>query len=203
MANSVTGGKGFLYVNSALQKAFKEAQPTPTSDIELDAPDTNLFSVQVSKSGIKVNDTKYGEFLMYGPEGLVKDDIGIKEIAKFEFDPSFRNNGSGMGNDYAILNGFIYSEAEKYNLSSVGGSVITIANFNDGTSKILSGKVYMMDMAGKEHKSGEPISTKDAGIINTVDVIDSEHIYREVGKERHRLVPVSQYIPSKSNKMLL
>jgi len=204
MANAFTGGKGLIYVNSALQSAIKVAQPTPKKDIELDTPDTRLFSVQVTKNGIRVTDTKFGEFLIYGPEGLVKDDIGIKEIAKFEFDPSFRNNGSGMGNDYAALNAYIYSQAEKYKLSTVGGSVVVIANFNDGTSNILSGKVYMMDRAEIDKlKPDEPIYAENAGIINTIEVVDNDHVYREVDKERHKLIPVSKYIPDKSSKMLL
>jgi len=204
MANAFTGGKGPIYVNSALQSAIKIAQPTPKKDIELDTPDTKLFSVQVTKSGIKVTDTKFGELLIYGPEGLVKDDIGIKEIAGFEFDPSFRNNGSGMGNDYAALNAYIYSQAEKYKLTTVGGSVVVIANFNDGTSNILSGKVYMMDRADIDKlKPNEPIYAKKAGIINTIEVVDGDHVYREVGKERYRLVPVSKYIPDKSGGMML
>lgn len=200
MANSITGGRGVIYMSSALQTIASPGSPISDDEVELDAPDTQLFSVRITRSGIEFTDTKWGEFLIYGPEGLVRDDIKPEDIAKFELDPTFRDNGSGMGNDMALLNAFIYSQAEKYNLSSVGGSVIAFANNGDGTTHIVTGIAYMVPLSELSKESG-PQQIQPT-VINTV-LISGNNMYREVNGTRYKLIPVSEYKPNGSGKMLL
>lgn len=200
MANSVTGGQGMIYMNNALQTIAAPGSRIPDGEVELDAPDTQLFSVKITQNGVEFTDTKWGEFLIYGPEGLVRDDIQPEDIAKFEFDPTFRDNGSGMGNDMALLNAFIYSQAEKHNLSSVGGSVVAFANNGDGTTHIVTGIAYMVPISELSQAPG-PQQIQPT-VINSVLILGND-IYREVNGTRYKLIPVSKYRPQGSGKMLL
>jgi hypothetical protein len=200
MANSVTGGQGMIYMNSALQTIAAPGTRIPDGDVELDAPDTQLFSVKITQNGIEFTDTKWGEFLIYGPEGLVRDDIGAQDIAKFEFDPTFRENGSGMGNDMALLNAFVYSQAEKHHLSSVGGSVVAFANNGDGTTHIVTGIAYMVPLSELSQRPG-PQQIQPT-VINSI-LIQGNDIYRELNGTRYKLIPVSKYRPQATGEMLL
>ena len=200
MANAVTGGRGVIHVNAALQSAISPGVPVPDNDLELDSPDTQLFSMSVSRNGIEFTDTKWGEFLIYGPEGLVREEIGQQDVAKFEFDPSFRDNGSGMGNDMALINAFIYSQADKHNLSSVGGSVVAFANNADGTTHIVTGIAYMVPLADLSQRPGP--QQINPTVINKVLVAGND-IYREVNGTRYKLIPVTKYRPRNSGEMLL
>lgn len=204
MANAYTGGKGLIRANNAINDLFQRYKHIPTEDLELNVPETQLFSIEISPSSLNVTDTKWGEFLMYGSPGLTREDIAIKDIASFEFNPSFINNGSGVGNDIALLNAFIYSQAKKNNLGGVGGSVVSIENNSDGTCRILSAKTYMYDPEDVANmENDQPITPADAELINTIDVVDNDHIFREVDGQRYQLIPVSKYIPKGTSSMVL
>ncbi|MDB5186342.1 MAG: hypothetical protein JWL85_865, partial [Candidatus Saccharibacteria bacterium] len=177
LAKAYTGGKGMIKVNDALQSAFKVGEKIPKGERKLTVADTKLFSVQVGRDGVTITDTEWGEFLIYGPEGLATDDIQPKDIGAFEFDPNFQNNGSGAGNDQAMLNAFIYAQAEKHNLSSVGGSVVCFSNNHDGTTTFITGEVFMVPMDKiRNNPLGNPIRPER---LNSI-LVSGNRIYREV-----------------------
>jgi hypothetical protein len=124
----------------------------------------------------------------------------LKDIASFEFEPTMRENGSGMGNAMALLNAFIYSQAEKHHLSSVGGSVIAIENNSDGYSYIVTGRTYSLPM--EVMRQAPPNAPLAPELLNSI-LIQGNNIYREVGGTRYKLIPVSEYRPSGTGKMML
>lgn len=200
MANAYTGGKGIIRMNSALRSAINEGKKIAQGERELNVPDIRLFSVRVNRKGIKITDTQWGAFLIYGPEGLVKDDIQMKDIASFEFNPTMLDNGSGAGNDQALINAFIYTQAEKYNLSTVGGSVVPFSNNADGTTTFITGKTMMIPLAKLE--TLKPGESARAETLNTI-LVSGDRIYREVNGTRHKLILVSEYKPREKGKFLL
>lgn len=200
LANAYTGGRGPVGVNKALRDIIKPGEKLQKKDYTLQISDTKLFSVQISRNGIEITDTKWGEFLIYGPEGLVKDDIGLKEIGTFEFDPSIVNNGSGASNDIAMTNAFIYTMSEKYGLSSVGGSVLTLVNDHEGMTTFVTGETFSIPISELEGlKPGEKAQPKKLNAI----LVQGNSIYREENGTRYKLIPVSQYKPPTPDKMLL
>ena len=200
LANAFTGGKGFVGVKPHLRAIIKPGEKVQDKNYTLQINDTKLFSVQISRNGIDVTDTKWGEFLIYGPEGLVKDDIGPKEIGTFEFDPTISNNGSGAGNDIALTNAFIYTLAEKYGLSSVGGSVLTLSNEHNGITTFVTGETFGIPIS--ELKNLPPGARVQPEKLNAI-LVQGNNIYREENGTRYKLIPVSKYEPTSPEKMYL
>lgn len=202
LADAYTGGSGLIYVNDSLKGVIKPG-PIPNNENQsLEINDTELFAIEITKNKLNLVPTKWGQLLIYGPEGLVKDDIEDKDIAYFEFDSSTVDNGTGVGNDITLLTSFIESQARKYNLSSVGGSVLVYENNFDGSAIPLSGKVFSYDPKNAD-PTGPRFQQIKPDIISEIDASDPSKIYRHENGTRYKLKPISKYDSSNSEKMYL
>lgn len=200
LASAYTGGQGIIKANPHLGKAIVGPRPKQDTLLNLKIADTKLFSVEIGPGLLEITDANYGDMLMYGPPGLVKEDIKQEHIASFEFDPHMHDNGSGAGNDIALLNAFIYSQAEKHKLGSVGGSVVVFSNEHDGKSTIITGSVYSVPIDKLDEaklQGGMP-----ADHISSI-TISGDTFYRVDGRTRYKLIPVSEYKPKEKGDLFL
>jgi hypothetical protein len=200
MANAFTGGKGLIYVKDTVVEAIGPGVPVPDGEIPLKINNTALFSIKISQAmGVEIFDTKWGEFLIYGPEGLVREDIELKDIGRLEF--SIPMNGSSQdSNDMALLNGIILSMADKYHLGSVGGSVITIQNNHDGYTYLVTGRVQVYALEDIERlQRGETLPPR----VTSEITVSGSTIYRVEHGTRYKLLPVSKYRHPGSDKLFI
>lgn len=202
IANAATGGAGPIFVHSAIQAVFPPGQKVEPSEREISLNNTSLFAAEITPNNLEVTPCGWGEFLIYGPEGLVKSDIEPDAIAKFELDPHMKNNGSGVGNEIALLTAFIESQARKYNLSSVGESVLIYENNHSGDSKPLSGTIMSTDSSNID-PNGPRFQTPKVKVVSSIDAVSENKIYRAVSGTRYRLTPISRYDVKALEKMLL
>jgi hypothetical protein len=202
LANAYTGGAGSIRVNSALQYAFPPGIKVDPGERKLNINNTDVFAIEVSPNRLDVTPTSWGEFLIYGPEGLVRDDIKPRDIAYFEFSPHSTDNGSGVGNDLTLATAFIDSQATKHGLSSVGGSVLVYENTFSGNAKPLSGKVFGADLSGFS-PADLRFQQRQPKVISVIDATDPEKIYREENGTRYKLRPISRYEANGHARMYL
>ncbi len=207
MANAYTSGgqgkgQGVIRVNSALQEAFPVGEKITPGDRELNLNNTELFAVEITKNRLDITETQWGQLLIYGPEGLVRDDIEPKDVAFFEFAPDTFDNGMGVGNDFTFMTAFIDSQATKHNLSTVGGSVVVYENNFDGSSKALDGKVLAADEP-QINEEGPRFQQVRPQVINAMDARDPNQLYREENGTRYKLKPISKYESEDLDSMFL
>ena len=207
LANAYTSGghgkgQGLIRVNSALKDAFPVGEKIEPGERQLNINNTDVFAVEITSNRLDVTETQWGQFLIYGPEGLVRSDIEPKDIAFFEFGVDTFDNGMGVGNDFTLMTAFISSQATKYNLSAVGGSVVVCENNFDGSSKVLDGKVLAADKS-QINENGPRFQQVRPEVINAIDARDPNQIYREENGTRYKLKPTSKYEPVGLEGMLL
>lgn len=193
---------GAVRVSRALQEAFPVGERIPPGERELNINNTDVFAVEISKSRLDITETKWGQLLIYGPEGLVRSEIEPKDIAFFEFAEDAYDNGLGVGNDFALMTAFIDSQATKHNLSSVGGSVVIYENNFDGSTRVLDGKVLTADKTQID-ESGPRFQQVHPEVINAIDARNPKQIYREENGTRYKLKPISKYEPTGLESMYL
>jgi hypothetical protein len=207
MANAYTSngqgkGRGAIRVNSALQETFPVGKKIEPGERTLSINNTDIFAAEITHSRLNITETQWGQLLIYGPEGLVRSDIEPKDIAFFEFGVETFNNGTGVGNDFALMTAFIHSQATKYKLSAVGGSVVVFENNFDGSSRALDGKVLTADKP-QIVKNGPRFQQVRPELINSIDARDPSQLYREEHGTRYKLKPISKYQQTGIENMLL
>lgn len=107
----------------------------------LPVADTVLFSMKIGKSGVEIEDTVFGQFLLYGPRGLIKEDIEERHIGQLEYATS---NGD-ITQDIILIMAMLHELAENKQLVSVGGCIIPIGAFHDGNAYFIDGELRRMD----------------------------------------------------------
>lgn len=197
MANAYVNGEhgkvqGVIRVNTALQDAFPPGQQIEPGERELNINNTDLFAVEISQHRFDITPSHWGQFLIYGPEGLVRSDIEPKDTAFFEFGEDTFDNGMGVGNDFTLMTAFISAQATKYNLSTVGGSVVVYENNFDGTCRPLDGKVLAADRP-QIVPNGPRYQQLRPEVINAIDASNPGQLYREEHGTRYKLKPISKY----------
>lgn len=200
LARAYVGEYGVLKIGPHITEVIKEGEKLTGKSFELNINNTMLFSVEISQNGIFPTDANWGEILIYGPAGLVKEAYGFKEVGTLEFGDTISDNGSGVGNDIALTNAFIYSAAEKYNLDSVGGSVITMTVLENGKIEFLTGDIFSADIAKlKNHDKTKPF---EAAKLNSID-FENGRFYRGVNGTKYRMYPVSMYKPTDKSTLYI
>lgn len=155
----------------------------PNPDPELPVNNTILFGLVISSKGIDVVDTKWGEYLIYGPPGLKKDDVPTSFVGNLEFD----EKSGDVQHDISITVGLIHTLADTRALASVGGVVVTMMVASDQSIVIMEGDIYSW-------KDGE----SSAKLINRLKTaMGSRRLYRlESDGSLRKLIPVSEYTAS-------
>lgn len=201
LASAHTGGQGLIRIKGYMKKHIKEGQILKDEPLDLDINSTELFSLYIDHSSFEITESKWGEVLVHGSGvKVVKETISDKIIGDFEFDPSFEDNGSGVGNDQAIMYGIILDNAKKYGIESVGGCVFPIALHSTGDTIIQTGEAYSIPIDKvEEYNSGK----LKADFLGGITLFDMDHIYRIEHGTRYRLTKVSDYEDEKEDMMSL
>jgi hypothetical protein len=150
----------------------------PPTQYRTDMFNTDLFAVQITSQGVRITDSKPGQHLVYGATGLVKEDIELKEIARLEF-----------GNDDVnpmMMTSYINFMKDKRNLQGVSSTVVPIRVLPNGTSTLVTGTTYTVDI----NEEGVPIPR----VVSSIDV---DHLtgtfFRVENEQRIKLEPISEY----------
>lgn len=144
---------------------------------ELPTNNTMLFAARVSPSGVEIEDTKWGEFLIYGPKGVVKDDVPGKVIGQLEFDQDAGN----VQHDTLLITALIHDLAASKRLGTVGGCVVVLSAASDGNTYVMDGDVYAQDM-----------TTGVTSVVNRFEVLNNKFYRKDIKGTRYRLRPVSE-----------
>src|SRR3990167_8407254 len=70
-----TAGQGSGSLKGVIYDALMAKPNIPNPEPILNIADTVMFAVEVDQEGVRVIDSKWGEFLIYGPKGLIKSDV--------------------------------------------------------------------------------------------------------------------------------
>jgi len=164
-----------LSMSGELFNGLREADG---GDIQLKSNDLVLFSVSVDVvGGVKIEDTQWGECLVYGSPGLIKEDIKSSYIARLEFQQDAAA---------PLVTAYVGSMVEKRDLKGVG-SAILVSCVKSNQSYISQGAIYTL----KETPGGEhpfiPVELSNIKVINDV-------VHRIDNGVTHKLTPVSQYV---------
>jgi hypothetical protein len=125
----------------ALEKyADKHGDRVTSAETELNISDTVLFSIKLNRRGIEIVDTVFGEFLLYGPEGVIKDDIEERHIGRLEYALN-----SDIKQDIITIIAMLHQLVESKGLESVGGCIIPIGAFHDGMAYFIDGQIQRQD----------------------------------------------------------
>lgn len=101
--------------------------------------DSHLFSIEASYPyGFIINDAEWGEFLLYGPEKITKEQLPDIAFGKLEFETK---NGDGLQTDNMLITLMVKEIAETHNLNSVGGVIFT-GVVTEGMSGVITGSIY-------------------------------------------------------------
>jgi hypothetical protein len=169
-----------LGINTDLFNAMGNAGISGNA-LNLNSNDMVLFSVSVSHRGVFVQDTKWGEYLVFGPPGLIKEDISPSQIARLEFLQHSRNGDSGN----MLVTAFISSLVEKRKLEGVGSAVL-VGCVRSEESYLITGAVYSITENDDLTQPFAPVVVSSIEVINDV-------VHRVDRDEKHPLMPVSAY----------
>jgi hypothetical protein len=123
------------HLATALERHADMNDDRTNGDFALDINNTSLFAVKINKNGIEIIDTVFGEFLLFGPEGLVKEDLRERYIGQLEFSSSAGEISHDIGLIIVVLDDL----AKNKQLDSVGGCVVPIGAFSDGNAYFTDG----------------------------------------------------------------
>lgn len=132
MAKLVPNGKlmmpfdepGTIVINPSVEKAIQNG------DGFIDAPDSLIFSVQITEFGIAQEKAEWGEFLAYGTKGITKDHLTEEFLAQMELSPGQLVNQKDL-----METGFIRDHIKKIALDKgireIGGAVTPLVIRNN------------------------------------------------------------------------
>ncbi len=88
----------------------------------IEAPDSLIFGVQVSRSGVKIETAEWGESLAYGTGGLTKDNLAEDFLATMELSPGQLVNEKDMMETIRVQH-HILDIAKDKGIKQIGGVV--------------------------------------------------------------------------------
>lgn len=166
-----------------MSKGYNVPNPTP----ELPVSNTMLFSVRVSQTGVTIDDTEWGQYLIYGPKGLVKEDVPSNFVGNLEY-----NNQAGNPEfDTGQMVTLVHVTARSKQLDSVGGCVVVIGCMHDNANICYTG-----DITIHNPDTGERVRNRLRIVADTFYRVD------ENGSQ-HKLIRVSDYKPEHTGGRLL
>ena len=151
--------------------------------------DTLLFSVSVSHLGITLTDTEWGQHLIFGSPGLVKEDVALSHIARLEF-----GKGERQGTHAMLLTAYLYSITKERNLEGVGSTVVPVGIEANGLVGIQAGGVHVIE------DPDEKMPT-----VKTISHIDSigGKLHRIEKEGKYPLQFIEEYNPQDFDKLIL
>ncbi len=150
----------------------------PNPEPVLPIANTLLFSIEITPREINICDTKWGEYLIYGPRGLNHGDVNRQNIASLEFS----NDAGEVAQDTMIINAIIHDLATSKDLATVGGCVVVMMAFSDNTVYFVDGDIYAYN-----HDDGVTRS------LNKFRIVDGRYFRLDERNTMHRLHKVSEY----------
>jgi hypothetical protein len=108
-----------MVINPILENAIKEGEG------EIDAPDSLVFSVRVTSTGVSREKAEWGEFLAYGTNGLTNEDLAEDFLARMELSPGQLVNEKDMM-ESSDIRSHIFKIAEKKGVKQIGGIVTPV-----------------------------------------------------------------------------
>lgn len=98
--------------------------------------DSHIFSIEIyPPSSLIVTDTKWGEYLAFGPKGINRDSLPTITLGKLEFESKSVDDGSV---DSLLITAIMKEVAEKKQEQTIGGAITTIVTTDVITGLITS-----------------------------------------------------------------
>lgn len=169
-----------LGMNSSLFNALANT-PGDVDSVTLGINDLVLFAVSVDYRGVIIQDTSWGEHLLFGSPGLVKEDVKPVHIARLEF----MNHSEGGDSGMMLITAYFSDMVKSRKLEGVGSTVLA-ASVQFAQSYLMTGTVYAID------ESSDPSQPFSINEVSSIEVID-DVVHRVEHGAKYPLTPVSEY----------
>jgi ATP-dependent protease HslVU (ClpYQ) peptidase subunit len=164
-------------VKSLLSEAIQGSKDDQ-GEIELSAKSTNMFSLRISRNGVKIEDADWGSILISGPEGVSKEDIEPADIGRFEFE---YDSNKHIENDSILATAIMSHIINTKRLESVGGSILPMIMLHTHHLATMPTRIF----------SSNPDGT-DVQFVNAY-ALENNRLYRvEENGSKHRMYKVSE-----------
>ncbi|MDB5260114.1 MAG: hypothetical protein JWN37_345 [Candidatus Nomurabacteria bacterium] len=142
---------------------------------EFDEPyDSMVFSIKIAPPlTFEVNDTKWGEYLAFGSNGITKENIPDYTLGKLEFEVKPRGEDE-LSHDNMIITALVYSVAKERKEPTIGKAVTTVI-LNGNISALIGGGVFLANVHEK------PLTAEHVSEI----VVIGGTVYRRDDKGTH------------------
>lgn len=169
-----------LGMNSSLFSALANT-PGDVDRVTLATNDLVMFAISVDYRGVSIQDTGWGEHLLFGSPGLIKEDVKPVHIARLEFMNHSKDSDNGM----MLITAYFSDMVKSRKLEGVGSTVLA-ASVQSAQSYLMTGTVYAID------ESSNPSQPFTINEVSSIEVID-DVIYRVEHGAKYPLTPVSNY----------
>ena len=174
-----------MHVSDAIFKGLSAVPGKPNPYPILPIADSGLFAVVSNTRDIlRIDTADWGDFLAYGPRGITKDEIPKDLFGRLEF----AVGGEDPGSAQTLLTAFIKHASEKYELETVGGSVVIMFKHPSSNANYVAGKVHRLNL-----KTGEE------EIISEIKAEGNQMYGRNQNGVYIPLIPFNEYSKNKGD----
>jgi hypothetical protein len=133
--------------------------------------DVVLFAVSVSFGGISMEEAQWGQHLVYGSPGLMKEDVVLSQISRLEF-----GDGEEDGVHTMLLTAYVHNLVKRKDLKGVGSVVVPVCVDSEGVVSIRTGAVHMLDDAQDNTPMIKTLS-EIAVVDDKLSRVSNGHVY--------------------------
>ena len=170
-------GKPFTgRMKTLLANALKNRDASEDT-IQLNSNANVLFSLRINyATGVELEDAEWGEVLISGPAGVSKEDIGNKDIGRFEFEFT---PGDDIQEDSLLLIAILDRLIQRKNLENVGGAHVPMCLFSNKLLATLNKRIYSSNPDGSDPQFVSAYTIKNNQFYR-LDENEAEHLMEKV-----------------------
>ena len=170
-----------LNMKEALWNGISATENNPNPNPELPTPDSRVFAVLIDtkKPSLEIEDSEWGDFLVYGPNGFRKEKLSKKFFGQLEFEI-----GCGeLNHDRFVLTQLMKNTERDNGFQTVGGA--TVYYFVD--EKIGSGLIT-------GHVFEGVVGSSEITLLTDTDVINGKLHCKDATGQYVPLIPFFEYL---------
>lgn len=170
-----------LEMKDALWKGISANEDKSNSNPELPTPDAKVFAVLINTGNpsLEIEDSEWGDFLTYGPNGFRKENLSKKFFGQLEFEV-----GCGeLNHDRFVLTQLMKNTERDNNFETVGGATVYYFVEENIGAGLITGHVFE-GMIGSLKRT----------LLTDTEVIDGKLHYRDITGQYSPLIPFFEYI---------
>jgi hypothetical protein len=174
-----SGKSGVGVMRPSLLNATSSADPD-SKQLVLADNDIKLFSIRIDlQSSVVIEDSKWGDVLLYGPSKVELEKISSEAIGRFEFDQVEGDLISLVQHDSTMLVAIAKSLIDEKSWETVGGALIPMHIYSNMKLATLPRKFYVSGLDGSNMRFVSGYHMAPGGKFYRLDENETLHrLYR-------------------------